>query len=198
MKRPSFYQAIINTLDRAYAKMTLKILHRRIRKYHGDACQTTTPHPMEIKKSLNACISEIIEGDSGGAQRQAIINLTVGITPFNTQRHDGENQAAARREVNRENVKELSRYFKSGPGGGDLHPDIEEKLEHSAWEHIHTAIRHARQGNFSGAKMHVDIACSACHELAHYKTDEQYQAFLREVDLQIGKIRPANPGQATE
>lgn len=193
MQVPTFYQAIIQALNRAYVRVSLAILHKRVTKYHTLACQATKPHPLDIKTSLKECVAEMLETSSDGYGRESTINIAVGIAPFSYPPHGDLEHTSTPRKVNKENVKELSRYFKSASGSAELHPDIENKLEHSTWEHIHTAMRQARSGNKRGAKMHVDIACSACRELAHFKNAEQYQSFLIEVEHALEKLRVKKP-----
>ncbi|MDH3342176.1 MAG: hypothetical protein OEM07_00475 [Gammaproteobacteria bacterium] len=86
-------------------------------------------------------------------------------------------------------VGELSKYFKERSQGSDIHPGIKEKLEHSVWEHIHAAIRYAHQGNEYNSKIHTDIACNACKELAHYMDDEAYRLFTIEVAKHLSDLK---------
>ena len=47
------------------------------------------------------------------------------------------------------------------------------QLKKSAWEHVHKAIRYARQADVTMAKLHADIAGHALEEAEHYLKDEE-------------------------
>ena len=94
--------------------------------------------------------------------------------------------------INQEHIDDLSRYFKARSKDSDLHPAIQDKLEHSVWEHIHATIRCARQGDKRNAKMHLNIASTACKELGHYMKEEEYQAFVKKAEEHMGTLAPKN------
>jgi len=82
----------------------------------------------------------------------------------------------------------LGRYFKSARTAVVLDPELSKKLKKSAWNHIHTAFRLARQGEARTAKLHLDIASQALKEAAHYMSREEHIAFTVEVEEKLGEI----------
>ena len=109
-------------------------------------------------------------------------------TEIKSPPHHPAAQHTGHHELSRERIDELSKYFKERNKGADLHPSIREKLEHSVWEHIHATVRCARQGDKRNAKMHLNIAHTACKELGHYMDDEEYQAFVKEAEDHMGTL----------
>jgi hypothetical protein len=82
----------------------------------------------------------------------------------------------------------LGMYFKSSQTESVLDPELSEKLKKSTWNHIHTALRLARQGDAGTAKLHLDIASQALKEAAHYMSREEHIAFTVEVEEKLGEI----------
>lgn len=83
---------------------------------------------------------------------------------------------------------ELSSYFRTRRNGGTVNPHVADSLRDSTWEHIHTALRLAREGNICAAKLHADIANNALKEAAHHMSEEDYGAFKEKVDAQLGNL----------
>ena len=79
----------------------------------------------------------------------------------------------------------LSDFFKKNNAYSELASPLGEKLKTSAWEHTHSAIRLAHQGEFSKAKLHADLANSAVHELGHYMSEADFIAFKRAVKAEL-------------
>lgn len=75
-----------------------------------------------------------------------------------------------------------------------LDPELSKKLKESTWNHIHTALRLARQGEAGTARLHLDIASQALKEAAHYMSREEHIAFTVEVEEKLGDIT----GQGSE
>ena len=64
-----------------------------------------------------------------------------------------------------------------------------DKLKKSAWEHVHSAIRYARQENMAMAKLHADIAGHALDEAAHFLKDEEYSELIFEIEESFDKSK---------
>jgi hypothetical protein len=76
-----------------------------------------------------------------------------------------------------------------------LDPELSKKLKQSTWNHIHTALRLARQGEARNAKLHLDIASQALKEAAHYMSREEHIAFTVEVQEKLGEITGQGKGR---
>ncbi len=77
---------------------------------------------------------------------------------------------------------EFTKHLKEQSLSSVSYPLIGEKLVASTWEHIHSALRHARQGNVIVAKLNADIAGSALEEAAHFLNDEEYANLMFQIE----------------
>ncbi|MFC1589377.1 hypothetical protein ACFL3P_03800 [Pseudomonadota bacterium] len=184
------YRALIKGLEKLYTKIALKVLHQRINSYHRQASDGKRQHQDGIKTPLSAFIeTTVAQATSAKHTDHSYDHLAEERKPQPEPNHPAASQSS---QLSRERIDELSKYFKERTKGADLHPPVREKLEHSVWEHIHATIRCARQGEKSNANMHLNIAHSACKELAHYMDDEEYQTFVAEAENHMKTLNPQN------
>lgn len=188
MKNTSFFNDLIHAVEKLYSRITLRILHKRMDAYHQQPSPDNfNAHTLDIKAPL----FKYIDDTSSNGQEIVTEIQTLDYSFFlqTTNPHTpSHHELASQRIVNKKNVSELSRYYKSRQNGSELHTGIDEKLKHSIWEHIHAAIRHARLGDARVAKMHADIANYAYRELAHYLSNEIYAEFTLEMENQLGTL----------
>lgn len=184
MKTSALYGSLIRAIEGVYFRVTLSILHKRMDGYHQQSCKNITPYAGNIKKPLLECIDVIVFN---------------GLVETTASEHEHVEDAASQyvpekynvtelHLLNKDKVAELAQYFKSKHNDSMLHAGVEEKLEHSTWEHIHAVVRCAKQGNDRRARMHADIASTACLELAHFMVDEQYAGFLNEIEKYLSVL----------
>lgn len=188
MKETSFYIAYIQGLQKLYARLVSNLAHSRMGRYHRSAGSSLQLHANDIKVPLFECVDKIIErvkSEAKSTYPTAPAKMEGTVTP--SRSHDAS-QNAGLYQVTTENVGDLSRYFKDRGNGSELHPGIKEKLVHSAWDHIYSAVRYANQANKSSATMHINIANSTCHELTHYMDEQQYQEFVAEIEKQLNML----------
>lgn len=188
MKNTSFYIAYVQGLQKIYARIVLNLTHSRMDRHHGNAGVSLKSHADDIKVPLFECVDKIIahvQLESTAAPAAVAPNVVGTVT---RSPNLDASQPFSSHEVNVENVGDLSRYFQARGNGSELHPGIKEKLVHSAWDHIYAAIRYANQANKSSAGMHINIANSTCHELAHYMDAEQYQEFVAEIEKHLNAL----------
>jgi len=189
MKKNHFYSALIQELEKIYARLVLTVLHSRMDRYQKQARQGLRPHAHDIKTPLLACINTLAANaqNSSGA-----LPATDQLPPPSRSANPPllDNTAGVELPgVNKEHVGELSKYFKARINGSELHPGIETRLEQSTWEHILAALRYAKQGDKPSARMHANIASSACKELAHYLREEEYLGFVAEIEQQLKALQ---------
>lgn len=182
------YRALIRGLENLYSKVALHVLHKRINSYHSQASDGKRKHDGIKTPMMNFIESTVAQA----VKVNTNLNSEQASTEIKSPPHHPAAQHTGHHELSRERIDELSKYFKERNKGADLHPPIREKLEHSVWEHIHATIRRARQGDERNAKMHLNIATTACKELAHYMNDEEYQAFVAEAESYMGKLNTPN------
>lgn len=77
---------------------------------------------------------------------------------------------------------EFAKYLKQRNTSSVSQPYMGEKLTASTWEHIHSAVRYARQGDASTAKLHSEIAGQALEEAGHYLNDKEYSELVFQIE----------------
>lgn len=189
------YRALIRGIEKAYFKVCLIVLHKRMNSYHRVASHQT--HANDITSPLQECV-DIIVGyalDNPNVVYSVGHNMDKYTTPHLS--NDKNKQATTLpTQINQEHIKELSKYFKARSTGSGLHPSIQEKLEHSIWDHVHATLRCARLGDDHCSKMHANIACCACKELAHYMDEYDYHVFIVEVEDHLNTLKSDNPNKS--
>lgn len=191
VKEKRTYKELIQAIEKVYVMVSLAVLQKRMEGYHKLAQQGMKAYISDIKSPLLGCIDEIIQHHQGAPEILKNIDNSI-LDLATTHLHPHVKDTSSPHIVDRENVGELSRYFKARSYGSDLHPGIEDRLEHSTWEHIHAALRYARQNNKQSAKVHADIANSACKELTHYMSEDRYLTFLKQIQKQLDTLRSAS------
>ena len=182
--------ALLNALQRLYSRMNLLVLQRRMDSYREEVGSVAN-------QDILGQLSDHIDRLAGASQTEG------GQAP--AEAHEQEDQAQDRYTMregypsNRQPsivsrvFNELAKYFKSRPAEAVLHPDLSRKLQDSTWDHIHTALRLARQGQARTAKLHLDIADQALKEAAHYMPREDYMAFTVAVKEKLADITRSDP-----
>ena len=190
MKSSTFYNALIHAIETIYQKISVILLHKRMDRYHKEPTSGQRSYANGIKSPLLDSIDDIIANQpdnseaSPGTGQPAIDSTARPNTP--AKNHTGQAEM-----LENKNAEEFSKHVKASTNGTELYPEIAKKLEHSVWDHIHAAIRHARQGDKRNASMHTDIANSASKELAHYMNEEHFQAFLASIEKYLDSLEPA-------
>jgi hypothetical protein len=177
--------ALLHALQRLYARITSLFLNKRMSSYREEA-GSVADH--DLATLLSDHIDRLAargSANSGETQRQVseqkVQTATQKPSPV---RPPSDHQVS----IVSGTLNGLGRYFKSYPTETVLDPELSEKLKKSAWNHIHTALRLARQGEARTAKLHLDIASQALKEAAHYMSREEHIAFTVEVEEKLGEI----------
>jgi len=188
MKDTAFYNALIRGIEKVYSRISLIVLRKRMSGYQKQPLQSTNLNASDIKSPLLDYIDNIIVDHRDDSITPDDNDRPVPDTTTN-QNRPTKKYTDKPHIINQRNAEELARHYKATENESELYPEIAKKLQHSIWEHIHATIRYARQGDKSNAAMHTDIANSACKELAHHTTDEQYQAFIMKIGEYLDSLK---------
>jgi hypothetical protein len=176
---------LIEELRRLYRQMAALVLKKRVGSYREDAPDSTA----SLSASLRDQVGDMARARDDAGKREPV-------TADGTHDALSVGQPAPKRQGAKPQGGFVSRLLKGFPSfiqrqkkSPTLQPHLSQQLKNSAWEHVHTAIRLARQGEAAKARLHVDIAMSALSELAHYMPEVEYQQFRAEVKAQIDNIR---------
>jgi len=185
MKKTVIYGSLIRAIEGIYTKVTLTILHKRMDGYHQQSCQGLSPYAGNIKKPLLECIDVIVFHGLNETAAPEHTHLADIASQHIPEKYNGPEL----QRLNKERVVELAQYFKSKHNDSALNAGVEERLEHSTWEHIHAVVRCAKKGDDHRARMHADIASAACMELAHFMAEEQYTGFMSNIDNYLNVLK---------
>lgn len=188
MKNTSIYNDLIRAIEKLYSSVTLQILQKRMDSYHSlPSTDAYTERALDIKDPLFKYIDNVSQtAPKPAAEAQP---LEDSVSSQASQPHSPvQSEFASQRPVPGKTVSGLTKYFSATHNETEFHPGIAEKLQHSFWEHIHTAIRQARLGNARVAKIHADIANNAYKELTHYVSSETHAKFALELEEHLGEL----------
>ena len=181
-------KALLHALQRLYARITALVLHKRMGSYREEAGSVA-------EHDFATLLSDLIDrlAAPGPANSENIppqVSAQTATQNPSPGRPDSDHMVSI---VSR-TFNGLGRYFKTSRTESDLDPELSEKLKQSTWNHIHTALRLARQGEAANAKLHLDIASQALKEAAHYMSREEHIAFTVEVQEKLGEITGQGSG----
>jgi len=179
MKTILYYTGLIQLIRKLHLKMSLIVLHKQVINYRKEIGHSTGLGD-EIRSSIKLLIQE------------AMLN----INGQNNKKNSAEYKLLPNRggrsiyvqAVSRKELGELAKYFKER-NNKSLFNSLEDKLEKSTIDHIHEAIRYARQGDERNAHMHADIASSSCEELSHFMSKERHHDFVGEMKESLESFR---------
>lgn len=182
-------QSLLGDLKRMYSSVTLSLFNQRMGLYHKDS------HAL-AGRDVSAKLSDQIEKLAAAEktrpspQPQQTQSLS-SIEPVQTDITNTPDQMQSSRHqpsVVGRIVTALSSHFK-GRASYEMQPQLSDKLKASAWSHVHSALRYARQGDEVNAKLHAGIACNALKEVEHYISDEACDELSAEVDKLLDQIK---------
>ena len=182
MKNSSFYNEFIRSIEELYSSITMRILQKRMDSYHSaSAINTGSGNNSDFSASLYKYIDDVSHqakkptSENQTSKRAGLTNSTNPYPP-------------AHFEVSNKGINSgLTKHFRE-IDNAERHPGISGKLKDSIWEHVHSSIRCARQGDAHAAKMHADIANNAYKELSHYLTDEEHSELAREIEEEFDTL----------
>ena len=138
--------------------------------------------PKNIARPLSVCIDKL-------AERSATKSLDSVATSTHESGISTHNYKTITRDPDSmKELGELSVHLKDAHKYTGISQDTGAKLVQTTWEHFHTTIRLARQGNAKAARIHMDLTNNALIEAAHYLSESDYDHFSKEVIQAIEEI----------
>ena len=179
MKTILYYTGIIKFIRKVHLKISLIVLHKHVLNYRKEV------HPVtglgeEIRSSIEHLIQDAILNINGQSNKN-------DSTDYESLANRSSRSTYAQ-SISRKELGELAKYFKER-NNKSIFNSLEEKLEKSTIDHMHEAIRYARQGDERNAHMHADIASSSCEELSHFMNKEQHHAFVDEMKSNLENFK---------
>lgn len=171
------HHRLLDALRNLYSKVVLRALHLRM---HSNNKTYKSNHHHDISKHLTRHIEHLTKVESPTKN---------GINTANTFIRNGDNQNNQNKRLITTLFDGFSKFLKSDKTHSRQYVYLSERLKKSAWTHIHSALRMARQGDKTSAKLHADIANSALKEASHYMPVEEYKVFCEEVTDALSEIK---------
>ena len=173
--------ALIEELTQVYSKLVLNVLHLRSEKYRQQWQGGAT------SRDIQTPLSQSIAAISQHAKKTTSSSTASVANPGSPQSHSTSLSTMTSNGAHFEGG--LAKYFKDTVKGNEAHPGIEERLVTSAWDHVHAAVRAARNADETTAQMHVLIASNACRELARYLSESTYRELITDIENYIANTR---------
>lgn len=179
-ERPmSKMQSLLHAIAKLYSSIFATVLHERAAAYHAN---TGADDDDDIGVSLREYINHV-KKTATTTPSSTPSAVTEPVLPTTIR---SEQNTALANDLNAGALDStLSDHFKKHTASSRLATPLGEKLKTSAWNHTHSAIRFAHQGDFASAKLHADLANNAIHELGHYMPEEDFIAFKRAVKAEL-------------
>lgn len=173
-------KSLIDSLHSLYSRLFNTILRIRMRSYRPSV---KSNNHFDITDLLNKQVDELAA--SSAKDTTAAVNFDEKNlnSEFSSIKEDNHNRDSNKKPITHlEFESEFSKYLKQTKSSSIIHPHMGDQLKKSAWEHVHKAIRYARQADVSTAKLHADIAAHALEEAEHYLKNEEYSELVLEIE----------------
>ncbi|MCW8887613.1 MAG: hypothetical protein OQK25_00965 [Gammaproteobacteria bacterium] len=171
--------ALIKWLSGLYSDVVLIIFKRRIDSYRTRA---QANDGSEIHRNLSAQIDKL-----SAAERKSNDGVGEVDVPSVTGTIESIKKAHSIKNLFRM-WNSLGGYFRKSPRGSTSNSHMGTRLKESVWDHVHAALRLARQGKVEQARFHTDIVHSGLKEVGHYLDEEEFKAFSDEIEASLKKI----------
>ena len=179
MRTILYYTGLIKFIRKAHLKISLAVLHKQVLNYRK-VVQHSTDLDEEIRSSIERLLQEAVLNVNGQSNKKDSTDCEFLV--------NGRNHSVYAQNISRKELSELAIHFKER-NNKFIFNNIEEKLEKSTIDHVHEAIRHARQGDEQNAHMHADIASSSCEELSHFMSKERHQELVCQMKGGLEKFK---------
>ena len=171
--------SLLHAMQKIYSGIMSSLVRERITSYHeGNGSRLDD----DIGTSLNHYIDSVTS-TTATAQTQDMSEMTDPPLPGRAELSQKTGQSANQATLDIQTP--LTDHFKKNKSYSELSPHIGEKLQNSAWEHTHTAIRLAHRGDIATAKLHANLANNAIKELGHYLSEADYTEFKNAIKAEL-------------
>ena len=179
MKTILYYTGLIKLIRKVQFKISLAVLHKQVLNYRKDVYHGAGLGE-EIRASIKSLIQEAMLNVNGQNNKKTSADYD-----FLVNRHG---YSIGVQSIDHKELGELAKYFKERNNKSIIN-SIKEKLEKSTIDHMHEAIRYARQSDERNALMHADIASSSCEELSHFMSKEQHHEFVGQMKGSLDEFK---------
>jgi len=172
----------------------LKRLYSQLSRISLNATQARTSlYKREVRPQLNitTVLNNQVEELSSRVIAGSISTENIVNAPNVPNSKGSQNKAINYQDIkikdDSDGESEFAKHLQQRKPPSVTQPLLGERLKLSAWEHIHSAIRHAKNGDTDTAKLHVTIAGTALEEAGDYLSHEDYSELVHEIEVYFAK-----------
>lgn len=177
---------------------SLKLLYFKImgRQAESSAKSGHSHSNMASTQNIESALSEYIDKLATNASNNPVDAPSLELPAEGNRSHEDapagqESSSEVEPGGLAEHMKYLHTYSVGSLGAG-------EKLMQSTWEHFHTSIRLAHQGDVKAAKLHAGLTRNALVEAAKYLSEPVYSQFSQEVLKALEAVQKAREGKSDQ
>lgn len=174
------HSSLLQALQRLRSTLLSRLFRLRIDAYHHEGPATTA---YDMSERLTQELDKIVHSQGVPTAELQCERPARHTAIPSTDSEDEKAKGGLRRSF-----AELSRYFRTRRRHPTLNAHVAESLRESTWEHLHTALRLARDGDLCGAKLHAEIANNALKEAARHMSADDYRDFKVRIDEQLSAL----------
>jgi hypothetical protein len=173
-------QSLLSTLKNLYSQLS------QISLGYTQTRLNSFKHVSKSPSNITAILNKQIDDISSQVISESIDSVEDINEPAVQSAEDGQSINEIYKDTVVENVtgveSEFVKYLQQRKPPTITQPHLGENLKASAWQHIHTAIRHAKNGDIDAAKLHINIAGTALEEAGDYMCQEDYSELVLAIE----------------
>ena len=170
---------LLKTLKELYSQLGVIMTQIRFRSYRSGINSNNNFNITSIlNKQVEILASEFVDSSQNTENNKNIVQQS----DDSLSKLTDKDQSDIKYTIVSGLESEFAKHLKLSKASAVSHPHMGDKLKKSAWEHIHFAIRFAKQGELEKAKVHADIAGHAVEEASHYLDNTEYSELVKMIE----------------
>ena len=182
MKQYQSISALLDTLRGLHSRVTAHLWGKRLQRYRRDGGADIE---IDIAARLSESIDKLAYAHSIQPPRRVSRPTSEGVQAPKQERPSGAPGRCAPPGGER---GDLVNHFAADHAAVAVHSDATEGLRTRTWDHIHAALRLARQGDATNARLHAELANAAFNEAAHHMSSEELTEFEAKVQAKLEEL----------
>ncbi len=185
MERNKRITALLDTLRGLHSDVAAHLWGERLQRFRREGGADIG---IDIAARLSESIDKLAYAHSIEPPRHASRAIPHGIQPHTRDTPSAPSRVPGRSAAPGGERGDLAKHLEADHAGAALHSEASDGLRKRTWEHIHTALRSARQGDATNARLHAELANAAFAEAAHYMSSEEFAEFAARVQAKLKEL----------
>ena len=174
------YHQLLRALHQLYAHVGFLHVQKKLQRHRGGSLQIKK---YDISPQLHEHIGRLAE--TARPSETCSLPVRKQLAPRTSAKHTPSRSLNLSSSMS-EHVKN---FFRRDRHITAVDRHVGDKLKTSAWNHMRTALRMARQGQLNSARIHANIAAQAVREVAHFVPEDEYEVFSKEIESSLKEIK---------